>query len=128
MNERIRQLLALANGNRRVRILTLIDVERVLLRVPRRPGTFFTDSGGSVPGVYNYRSWTTVCVGVRRTDGRIALAIGVTGAQKGHVPRPDWLASEIRALVESEYLLEWADAATDTIAAEGGILLWEQPR
>lgn len=130
MNEDISHLLKLANGNRRLRTLELADVQRVLARLPRRPGAFFTDSGGYVPGVYNYRSWATVCLAVRRSDGRIALAIGTTGAKYGHVPRPRWLAKQLPVIAPNafESLLAWADSAIDLVREDGGVLVLEDFR
>lgn len=121
----ISQLLSLANGNRRVRTLDIRDIQRVLSRLPRRPGAFFTDSGGYVPGIYNYRSRTTVCLAVRRSDGRIALAIGTTGARYGHIQRPTWLASQIPVLAPNafETILLWADSARDLLREDGGVLV-----
>lgn len=128
VNERIRQLLELANGRRRVRILTLSDVQLLLSTIERRPGSFRVDSGGAVPGIYNYHSVTTVCLAVRRTDGRITLAIGTTGARQGYLPRPDWLVSEVPAIAVHQRvrILAWADNAVDRMETDGGVLIWQK--
>lgn len=83
-----------------------------------------------MPGVYNYRSWSTVCLAVRRTDGKVALAIGITGAKQGAFPRPHWLASEVPIVAahQSKKMLAWADGAIDRIEADGGVLIWEKSR
>lgn len=93
----LRNLLATANGRRRVRILDLADLERLIQRAKvADDGWNDWVSGGTVCGSYSYPAQTTVAA-VARIDGVVYLGVS-TGSARNSLGSPAIAWSEWKSM------------------------------
>jgi len=123
MNDVIDKLLKAANGRRRTRTLDRQQFDAIVAQVGSKAGAFAAENAGQVSSSYQGRSETTVVLAVRRTDGRLAVAIGSNHGKQGSASRPFWLAQAIRTTKSAPQVMAWADAALPVTREDGGIVI-----
>ena len=126
--QNIETILKSANGKRRERILTLSQIQDVISTVPTEPGAFAAENAGQVASSYQGRSFTTTVLAVRRTDGKLAVAIGPNRGQQGSASRPYFLAAAVPNLRTNKFALAWADEARNLTFTDGGIAILKEAK
>jgi hypothetical protein len=115
-----------ANGKRRVRTLGWGDVSEAIREA--FAGTYAFRAAETVANVYGYPAVRTACYAARRSDGAVALALGITSATKGSCPRPRNVAHAITQVRPDSprvraIALQWADSVVETETRNGLVLI-----
>jgi hypothetical protein len=102
------EALHAANGRRRVRTLSTVDVLHTVCMAAIRK-SYRVDGGGTVANAYRYPAVQTVCTAICRRGGDVVLLVGTNNATRGSAKRPaSWKDSIHRVWAQS-------DAAHNTI-------------
>lgn len=75
--------LARANGRRRTRTLVLAELIDIAIDALRDEDGWQSIGGGTVANAYGYRSYQTVALAVRRSDGRVRIGVAEVSGSKG---------------------------------------------
>jgi hypothetical protein len=116
-----------ANGKRRMRTLDWGEVSEAI-REALAEKTYAFRAAETVANVYGYPAVRTACYAARRSDGAVALALGITSATKGSCPRPRNVAHAITQVRPDSprvraIALRWADSVVETETRNGLVLI-----